>query len=309
MRKTCRHDFKPHGCRESSYHDSVQMSYPFESLVTPGFIKFPPLVRRELLYLRKHRRVGHLRHPVLFSEKVNWRILYDRRPILSWTCDKLLMKEEAARHGVATPKTYWHGRDLRELAGVQLPARWVLKPNHRSALVHFGHGPIRESDVPRLEALTRGWMDETQATLLGEWAYSQASRCLLVEEMIGDAEPAPTDFKVFVFDGRPHIITMATDRHRLHAIRHYTPAWQTLPFSLGERTGPLAPPPPNLDEMLSAASRLAAPFDFMRIDLYNVNDIVYLGEFTPYPNGGWYPNLPLEWDRKLGALWRLPREV
>ncbi len=267
------------------------------------------LARREFWYVQKYRRLGRLRHPVLFTEKINWRILYDRRPILAWTCDKLRMKDEAALHGVATPKTYWHGQDLRELVGVQLPQWWVLKPNHRCGLVHFGHGPITASDVPKLEALSRGWLDDFEATRLGEWAYSQARRFLLVEEMLGDAESPPADYKIYVFDGRPHLITMATDRHRLLALRHYTASWQPLPFDFGQHTAALAPPPPNLETMLHAAGRLAAPFDFMRVDLYNVNGVVYLGEFTPYPNGGWHPKLPVELDRELGALWPLPTEV
>jgi hypothetical protein len=31
------------------------------------------------------------------------------------------------------------------------------------------------------------------------------------------------------------------------------------------------PKPMNLDEMMSVASRLSAPFDFVRVDLYNID--------------------------------------
>ncbi len=117
----------------------------FSPHVSVAVARLPPLVRREIWYVQKYRRLGHLRRPVLFSEKVNWRILYDRRPLLAWTCDKLRMKEEAIRHGVAVPQTYWSGHDLRELVDVQLPERWVLKPNHRSEIVHFGGGPVRRT--------------------------------------------------------------------------------------------------------------------------------------------------------------------
>ncbi len=278
----------------------------FDAVMTSVATKMPPLVRREIWYTQKHRRLGHLRHPRSFTEKVNWRILYDRRPLLAWTCDKLRMKEEAARHGVLTPQTYWSGCDLRELVHVPLPEHWVLKPNHRSALVHIGRGPVGDRQVYELERLTCGWLEETQNSLLGEWAYSQARRCFLVEEMIGGGPSPPTDYKFFVFGGRPYLIHVTTNRLREHLMRYYTPSWEPLSHYSGYPLGAVSEAPRGLDEMLRVAALLGKPFDFMRIDLYNVGDAVYLGEFTPYPHSGMFPYWPRVLDREIGALWTLP---
>ena len=54
----------------------------------------PQRLKRHVLFLRFHRKWGNFAHPRTFSEKVNWRILYDRRPELTWTCDKLESKRE-----------------------------------------------------------------------------------------------------------------------------------------------------------------------------------------------------------------------
>ncbi len=278
----------------------------FDPFITSVATKMPPLVRREIWYTQKHRRLGHLRHPRSFTEKVNWRILYDRRPLLAWTCDKLRMKEEAARHGVLTPQTYWSGWDLRELVHVPLPEHWVLKPNHRSALVHIGHGPVGDRQVYELERLTCGWLEETQNSLLGEWAYSQARPCFLVEEMIGGGPVPPLGYKFFVFGGQPYVLYESSEWWQEHTVRFYTPSWEPLPYFCGYPLGAVSEAPRRLDEMLRVAALLGKPFDFMRIDLYNVGDAVYLGEFTPYPNGGVQPYLPLTWDRAMGALWHLP---
>lgn len=279
----------------------------FDRTLKSGVNRLPPLVRREINYARNYKRLGHLQHPVLFSEKVNWRILNDRRPLLAWTCDKVRMKEEAARCGVSSAETYWSGQDLTELANVRLPEDWVLKPNHRCGLVYFGHGPIVDGDFPALEAKTRGWLQEKQARVLGEWAYSQARPCLLVEEMLGDRQTPPHDYKFFVFDGQPCLIHVHTDRWPVHRARVYTPTWEPQPFPCGYAAlGPIEDPPEALHEMLLVAARLAKPFDFMRIDLYAVGHHIYLGEYTPYPNGGMRPYWPRSVDQKMGAVWRLP---
>ena len=127
----------------------------------------PPRQKRQLMFLRNHGRWGNFKNPRTFSEKVNWRILNDRRAELAWTGDKLEMKERAAAVGVRSPETYWQGERVSTLAGVALPDHWVLKPNHRSSLIHFGEG---DPDIEQLDRLTIGWTDETQSKVLGEWA-------------------------------------------------------------------------------------------------------------------------------------------
>ncbi len=166
-----------------------------------------------------------------------------------------------------------------------------------------------ERDVGELENVTQGWLDETQASLLGEWAYSQARRCLLVEEMIVGEEIAPVDYKFFVFNGLTSLIHMNVDRHGDYRLRPYTPAWEPMSHTSGHPLAPIVEAPRALEQMLDVASRLGKPFDFMRIDLYNVRDMVYLSEYTPYPNGGWFPGWPRTLELKLGAVWTLPAPV
>ena len=120
--------------------------------------RLSPRLHRRVRYLLIHGRPLRLRRPRAFTEKVNWRCLHDRREVLVATCDKLAMKQWAAERGgpdLRIPRTLWSGTDLGELADVDLPDRWVLKPNHRSGLVLFGAGP---ADVPALRAATRGWL-------------------------------------------------------------------------------------------------------------------------------------------------------
>jgi hypothetical protein len=265
----------------------------------------PPELRRRLLFLRVHRRWPSLREPRTFSEKLTWRILHDRRPELAWTCDKLQMKEHALASGadVVVPETLWAGTDVRELADVPLPDRWVLKPSHRSGLVHFGAGA---ADVGELARSTGDWLGHEQLDVYAEWAYGQAVPRLFVEEFVSDGGQPPPDYKFFVFDGQPRLIQVDLDRFAGHRRSLFTPDWQLLEVELGIRGGGPLPQPRLLPRMLEAAAALARDSDFLRIDLYARGEDVVFGEHTPYPGSGLERFRPRSFDETVGGWWTLP---
>ena len=65
--------------------------------------------------------------------------------------------------------------------------------------------------------------------------------------------------------------------------------------------------PENYQEMLSIAERLTAEFDYIRIDLYSIENKVYFSECTPYPAGGLDKINPSSYEKLWGELWKLPR--
>jgi hypothetical protein len=265
----------------------------------------PQVVKRRALYAVRHHRLPRLRQPRSFTEKLTWRILNDRRPILASTCDKLRVKEDGARAGIDVARTLWSGVDLQDALGVPLPDRWVLKPNHRSGMVYFGRDAMTRLDLANLRRFTEGWMYDYHGKKLGEWAYSQARQLMFIEEMIGNAAAPPVDFRFFTFDGIVNCIQV-DDSYVSHARRFYTPAWT--PLDVLHRCPLAVPiaPPRGLDTMLGWAREFGRPFDFMRVDFYDVEGTVFLGELTPYPSSGLQRFSPREFDLSLGEAWTLP---
>jgi TupA-like ATPgrasp len=272
--------------------------------------KLPSGPSRRALFFYAHGRFPRVRNPITFNEKVNWRIMKDRREILTWTCDKLALKDYASNVQVATghdlraPNTLWSGTDVKELESVVLPDRWVLKPNHRSGQVFFGHG---RPEVVALQKTVRGWFRPAEAKKLHEWAYLKARPLLLAEEMLGVSGSPPSDYKFYVFEGEVAVIEVHADRYDDHRVRYYLPDWS--PLEVGVGITPLAAvtaPPDNLEKMVEIAGELGRPFDFMRVDLYNVNGECFFGELSPYPGSGIEPFHPTSFDDELGAKWKLP---
>jgi TupA-like ATPgrasp len=268
--------------------------------------RLPAGMERRLLFSYHHRKLPHFGRPVTFSDKVNWRILNDRRPLLEWTCDKLAMKDYAAHAGLErlrVPRTIWSGSDIGDLRAVDLPEHWVLKPNHRSGLIYFGEGP---ADHRELSAVTATWLDPFESSKLREWAYATARPMFLVEEMLGPPGSPPPDYKIFVFDGKPDLIEMV-NRYDGNQQRLYRADWTPLDVLYGPQgIAPVAPPPPDLDRMLDIAGHLGGPFDFIRVDLYDVEGSIVFGELTPYPCGGLERFQPASFDVELGEKWQLP---
>ncbi|HMT31951.1 MAG: hypothetical protein IPL93_13295 [Actinomycetales bacterium] len=267
----------------------------------------PPRTRRVVVYALRHRRLPHLTDPATFTEKLNWRILNDRRPEIVEVCDKLRMREIARErvpdeHELHIVPLLWSGNDLRECPHLEGPSPWALKPSNSTGKVILG--PDGRS-VAELVAATRGWATSEPGYYLGEWGYTQVPLRFVLEQRLPGDQPPP-EFKVFCFDGIPRFIQVHRDRFtRDYSIATYDPQWQ--PVAGHYVLGSPAPHarPANLDRVLSLARRLSAGWDFIRVDLYDIDGELWFGEFTPYPSGG-SPFASQAVDRAVGQLWRLP---
>jgi hypothetical protein len=79
-----------------------------------------------------------------------------------------------------------------------------------------------------------------------------------------------------------------------------------MPFSIDRPIEPGTRPRPLwFDEMVAAAEKLAAiyRFDFVRVDLYALEDHPRFGEVTFFPDSGFGKFHPRAFDQMLGRLW------
>ncbi len=122
-------------------------------------------------------------------------------------------------------------------------------------------------------------------------------------------KPDLLEYKLFCFDGKVRFLKVNMGRTEGLHINFYNTDFEFLPF--GEAWYPPNPQatikkPENFDKMISIAEQLSAGIPLLRVDLYNVNGIIYFGELTFFPASGMENYEPAEWDRKIGDMLVLP---
>jgi hypothetical protein len=263
-------------------------------------------------FQRTQGRWPNLRRPQSFNEKLQWRKLHDRRPILPVMVDKLaakaLLAERFEAHDWLIP-TLWTGPRLSVDILATIPPPYVIKPNHASGRIVINRGEW--ADLAALAERANAMLDQPHPSFLREWPYDQIRPQLFVEPFIGADRQAPYDYKLYTFRGRVRFIQVDTDREHDHKRALYDPQWRRLPFQykINQRRLPVARPT-QLARMIAFAERIARELDmdFIRADLYEVEGRAWFGELTPFPSSGLARFDPPSADFEIGRFWRLATE-
>jgi hypothetical protein len=122
---------------------------------------------------------------------------------------------------------------------------------------------------------------------------------ILVEESLGG--PPPSDFRFYSSRGKVFFCQFDQGRFTDHRQALFTvPDHRHIPIrDQVPLPDPLPEGSPHWDEMLQIASDLSKPFDFVRVDLYDLPDGVYFSEFTFTPNASALPFSDPAFSRKL----------
>ena len=200
-----------------------------------------------------------------------------------------------------TPETLALLDHVDEVDGLQLTHfPCVVKPTHLSGPIFF----CREDDRALDREQMKRWFGMNLYRQSREPNYRWLRPRIVVEEFIGAADaPVPDDYKVFCYRGEPRFIQVDNGRFTTHTRNLYDSAWRRLPWFIQHSSREEDDPRPEpLTQMLEVASKLSAPFDLMRVDLYVRGDEFRVGELTSCPGGGLELVFPAASDAMLGGL-------
>ena len=284
-------------------------------------------------YRNAHGRYPDLAHPVLFSEKITARKLFEQRPVFATFSDKLLSRElVASRVGRQyLPELYGTYERFDDIDFGHLPERFVIKTNHGShfVLVVDGKKPFDRNHARRL---VQRWMKTNYYDGSREKFYRHVDRKIMIEEFLQEPSGAPAiDYRFFVYDGVPeffyasfapdvgaeeakafaqtggHDLAFFDRACRRLPVRLIMPGMAPAPRAFFEDPGRLAAfaIPPNIEAMFDMAGRIASGIDFLRVDMYNPGGRILFGEFTTLPGGGVRPFDPPGYDLIFSKPWKL----
>jgi len=269
------------------------------------------VIRRVWLdYRHVYGRAPALLRPRRFSEKMQWRKLFQLDPLFAILSDKL-----AARDYVAAcigpgrqADLLWAGNDADAIPFDRLVPPYALKSTHASGQVIIVRD-LAGLDVAAARAAARGWLAYCHGTSNNEPAYVHLPRRLLVERLLlrPDGTP-PLEHRVSVFDGRVAFIrTTTSDAHGRPCFGDvHDRDWTWLPITWESPAHPVPlPRPTRLAEMIGLAERLGAGLSQCRVDIYDCGDRLMVGEITLYSQSGLvvYPD-PAH-DFALGEPWTI----
>lgn len=260
-----------------------------------------------------YKKTGYrlnLTRPRSFNEKIVWKKLYDRNPLLTMTADKYMVRKyvkeklgkEKAQE-ILIPLLYVTDRP-ETIPFYELPEDFVVKANHGSGTNSIVRdGKFRWKDLIKE---CRKWLKIPYGLSKNEWAYSKIDRKIIVEKFICDEEgKIPKDYKFYIFHGKCRLIHIDFDRYEEHKRSLFDSEWKHLPATLKFPAGKVERKPANFQKMRKLAERLGAGFNFVRVDLFSCKKKIYFGEITHYPESGYGKFSPRSFDFELGKNWEI----
>lgn len=216
--------------------------------------------------------------------------------------NKLTGRAFAVRHGVPVPELYWYGKNIDEIPFDNLPSSYVIKTSFGAGakqVLPIINGINVFNDEPYTNDMIRGFFREHMA-FVHPYGY------LMIEELLRpeSGESIAKDYKVYVFDGIAHYITVVNRLTRKS--EYYTREWGKVTRQMNAKyqIGEYEPRPKYHKELIEYAERLgkACGHTHARIDFFITDKGCVFGEFTATPSGGGgftpYAN------RLFGRLWR-----
>lgn len=232
-------------------------------------------------------------NPKTLSEKLQWLKIYDSTYLKAYCADKITVREyckEKLGVDLFIPiiKVYDNPKDIEwEI----LPKKFVIKCNHGSAMNII----VKDKstiDKNKIEKTLTKWLSIKYGDLSYELFYNLIEPKILIEQYMEDkSNGCLTDYKFMCFNGEIKYMQVVNERgtNKLR-FNYYTPdfvpmkdvSWNAHPADYTK----IDKKPKNFESMKEYATKLCDEFKLVRVDFYEINDKLYLGELTFIPASG-----------------------
>ncbi|MFW6008265.1 MAG: ATP-grasp fold amidoligase family protein, partial [archaeon] len=133
-------------------------------------------------------------------------------------------------------------------------------------------------------------------------------RKIIIEKFLKDKNgKSPKDYKFFVFHGKTKMIQVDSDRFENHEKSLFDENWNYIDVYYGYKKGKKIKKTQILNKAKKIAETLGKNFSHARIDLYILDNNIYLGEITHYSLSGMTSFKPRKYDFELGKNWKISK--
>lgn len=261
-------------------------------------------------YLRRMQRIPDVARPVLFSERMLWRKLFDRNPDFVTFADKLACKRWIAERvpDLPIPRVLWEGERPEDIPPDLIRPGVAIKANHGSGFNLL----IRDAPPPREQVVdtARRWLASHWGRRRGEWSYAGVPRRVFVEDLVVPP-PGETLYDVKMHAGGGEIgfcnVFTGTKAPAQRSGRYApdgTPLGEAVPGSAALPAD--MPLPPGFHRAVAFGRRLGGGMDYARLDFLVHGEQAFAGEITVFTAAG-YRDFSPALAARIEPLWDLRR--
>ena len=284
----------------------------YELWLTKNYRRFSAETITRRRFKQIFGRELNLQAPTTLNEKIQWLKLNERHDYYPICADKYGMKQWVTdllgtdEYNVPVVCHTANWRDISPKTITEFPC--IVKPNHSSHdfIILRSAGEV---NWPQLRRRCRFWLKRDYYMESQEWQYRDIPRQIVVEKLLVTKDgKIPNDYKLNYLNGNLEYIYVSYDREGVNARCVFDNDWKVLPFYWGnskqEEYIPCPveiPAPKSLAKMKEIGQKIAKYFKYVRVDFYDVDGRLYIGEITLHHGGGFDRFRPKEFDAIYGA--------
>lgn len=264
----------------------------------------------KILWWSKNGKKLNLEEPKTYNEKIQWIKLNIRNPKLTNLVDKYKVREYitnliGSEYLIPLLGSWKYPQEINYN---NLPDSFVLKCNHNAGVGLYICRNKSNINIKNVNKNLNKGLSENFYYKSREWAYKNVERRIICEQYMEDGfNKSLRDYKFFCFNNKAKFIYISEglEDHSTAKISFYDLEGNEMPFHRADYNGFAEKPimPSNLGDMIKIANKIAKDINipFVRVDLYSIQNKVYFSEITLYPNSGYVPFVPSNWDEILGS--------
>jgi len=250
-------------------------------------------------------------NPRTFNEKLEFRKKYGNREFMALIADKYkvrdYVKEKIGDEYLIPLLGVYDRVSAKDLE--KLPNQFVIKTNHASGSNHIEI--VRDKSKVDLNSLAKKMNNSVKEKFgkkSGQSFYNLINPKILIEELLLDGCEIPEDYKFQCFKSEGEVYVQVDKGRYFHHKRNiYDENYNFIDLKHNSRYSHFEghSKPKNFDKMKEIVKKLSEDFDYVRVDLYSLDNNIYFGELTQTHGNGHEDLKPLVWDEKWGELWDL----
>ena len=182
-----------------------------------------------------------------------------------------------------------------------LPSAFAMKATHGSSYNVIVPDKSK-LDIEATGKKFRKWLKENFYYKDREKNYKMIQPRIMCDAFLSPKDGQLEEYKLFCFQGKVGFIQHNKQIDGARYDNIFDRNWTLLPVKYGYDGFSGDTMPANAAELVEVAEKLAAPFPFVRVDLYNVDGRIVFSELTFHSGGGLIPFEPKEYDREFGKL-------